>query len=623
MRAAVVTTADNASPANDGQTSLLEALTNVQDNETISFNIPGTGPHYIVTPVTGYPLITKSGVTIDGYTQPGAAPNTAAPDQPKNAKLQIVLDSRTDQPAERRTVLTEFGNLGFGDSESCVLGFVGAPNAQIRGLSFIGVSGQDNASNPHVYCVALIEGSTGAKIQGCWFGLDAGKPSWTPGADGVVPGVAGARAAVASFHKGNPSSGLIFGTDGDGTNDRAEGNVCVAQRVAVHLQTPQVVMAGNWINLFPDGSLLDVEKQGIELEDGTMEIMENGEGTDMRVGTNGDGINDSEEANRFGPVVYDTFAEFWRSAQGIVFAGNYAGMGFDGFPAFSSPATSLVVIRENSSIRIGSDGNGISDRLEANHLYGIGASEPFVSVKGSSRISFRGNELAGSTGPIPRNFSLLGNNTTPDAMYLDFLTPPENPEDPWEDAVKLNAVSTATSVSGTYPIPLDGISKPVIDLYIADGVGLSLPEGPSVQGRYWLGAFDAASAANQDATSGKFKFDTTSLALTPAELTLLTATATYKLTDDSIVTLNFSETLQPFTAPPALGGVAFAPAAVAGKYNLSWTGGIGPFQVISSTSLTGPWAPLTTVSTQTAEITPDFTAEPRKFYRIREGASPR
>ena len=113
------------------------------------------------------------------------------------------------------------------------------------------------------------------------------------------------------------------------------------------------------------------------------------------------------------------------------------------------------------------------------------------------------------------------------------------------------------------------------------------------------------------------------LALTADELSLLTATATYKLADESFVTTNFSETMQTFIIPPPLGGVTFAPAAQAGHYDLSWTGGIGPFQALSSTSLTGPWSPLSTVPAQTTEIIPNFTTEPRKFYRVREGASPR
>lgn len=623
MRAAEVTTADNASPANDGKTSLLEALTNVQNNETISFKIPGDGPHYIVTPVAGYPLITKSGVTIDGYTQPGSAPNTAAPDQPKNTKIQIILDSRTDQPAERRTVIL---HDGFGDSESCMIGFLDAPHGTVRGLSFLGVPGDGSSADPGVYCIALVEGSIDAKIQGCWFGLDAGKTSWTPGPDGIVSGVAGTRAAVAGFAGGTDATNLIFGTDGDGVGDRGEGNLAMAQGLAVAMTANKTRVSGNWFNMYPDGSFLNL---GAWTGD-RVSFIENGDGRDMLIGTNGDGVSDAEEGNWFGPTNYQEFVEFYRAtAVGVVFAGNHVGTALDGTPAFTSPGSRLLFIRGNAasrgsaSARIGTDGNGTADRAEANHVYGVGSSStPFLGIREIVSVSVRGNALMACGGPVPFNYPLM-TQTSIEKLLQDFLTPPANPEDPWEDAVKLNAASTAVSVSGTYPVQLDGVSKPVIDLYIADSTGLALPEGPSVQGRYWLGAFDAASAANQEATLGKFKFDTTALALTPSELALLTATATYKLQDDSFVTTNFSETLQPYTVPPALGGVTFAPAAQAGRYNLSWTGGIGPFQVVSSTALTGPWAPISTVSAQTTEITPSFTTEPRKFYRVREGASPR
>lgn len=610
--AAVVTTADNASPANDGQTSLLEALTNVQDNETITFNIPGAGPHYIVTPVTGYPLIEKSGVTIDGYSQPGSSPNTAAPDQPKNTQLRIILDSRTDQPAERRTALTIYD--GFGESESCVLGFLNAPNALIRGLSFIGVSGQDNAEDPHVYCIALIEGSPGVKIQGCWFGLDAGKTSWAPGADGVVPGVHGARAAVASF-KGNglDSAGLIFGTDGDGANDRGEGNVCVAQRVAVHLATPQTRMSGNWINLFPDGSLLNLEKQALELEDGTLEAVENGDGTDMLIGTDGNGVSDAEESNRFGPVVYERFVEFWRPALNIVFAGNYAGMDLAGLPAFTSPGSALIDLRQDSSIRIGTDGDGTGDAAEANHIYGIGTK--FLGLRdGITRISLRGNEISGSTGPIP-----YIDATAQETLFADILNDPAAGL-----AVVLDAGSTPAQISGTFPEPISGTPAPVIDFYLADASGLR-QDPPSAQGRYWLGSFKADGPADLEAAAGKFKFDTSALALTAAELSQVTATASYASPSEpeQTVTTNFSDTLALPAAASPLGAVTITPAAAAGSYTLDWTGGAGPFKVLFSDSLTGPWLPLSTVNGQSATITPDFTTAPRRFYRIREGASPR
>ncbi len=45
----VVNTADNTSPG-IGQTNLLQAISNLQDGDTVRFAIPGSGPFYLVTP---------------------------------------------------------------------------------------------------------------------------------------------------------------------------------------------------------------------------------------------------------------------------------------------------------------------------------------------------------------------------------------------------------------------------------------------------------------------------------------------------------------------------------------------------------------------------------------------
>src|SRR5207302_8289375 len=58
---------------------------------TISFNVPGTAGqvHYLQTPPNGYPIITNNGVTIDGYSQPGASPNSNPIHAPNNARIKI------------------------------------------------------------------------------------------------------------------------------------------------------------------------------------------------------------------------------------------------------------------------------------------------------------------------------------------------------------------------------------------------------------------------------------------------------------------------------------------------------------------------------------------------------
>src|SRR3974390_2459353 len=70
-----VNTTNNLNPG-PGETNLINAINLLQDGDTIQFNIPGSGVHYIDTPTDGYALITANNITIDGYTQPGAVANS-------------------------------------------------------------------------------------------------------------------------------------------------------------------------------------------------------------------------------------------------------------------------------------------------------------------------------------------------------------------------------------------------------------------------------------------------------------------------------------------------------------------------------------------------------------------
>jgi len=94
----VTTTADNGSNAAPTPSSLREAIVNANNSGggTINFNIPASDPncnattHVCTITIVTRPLpdITAS-VTIDGYTQPGASPNTLASGD--NAVLLVEL----------------------------------------------------------------------------------------------------------------------------------------------------------------------------------------------------------------------------------------------------------------------------------------------------------------------------------------------------------------------------------------------------------------------------------------------------------------------------------------------------------------------------------------------------
>src|SRR5439155_2349774 len=137
----------------------------------INFNIPGSGPHVIATPVNGYPLITKNNTTIDGYSQPGSSPNTNPILAANNAKIDIVLDSRNGNSR-----LLDFAptgptdQTGYGDTESAVVGILQATNVTIRGVSILAVPLTGSDSSIAVYGVSFAKAASG-QVNGCWIGV--------------------------------------------------------------------------------------------------------------------------------------------------------------------------------------------------------------------------------------------------------------------------------------------------------------------------------------------------------------------------------------------------------------------------------------------------------------------
>jgi len=83
-----VTNTNDSGPGSLRQ-AILDANTN-PGTDTITFNIPGTGP-YTIQPTSALPTITDP-VIIDGYTQSGASPNTNPAGTGLNTVLMIELD---------------------------------------------------------------------------------------------------------------------------------------------------------------------------------------------------------------------------------------------------------------------------------------------------------------------------------------------------------------------------------------------------------------------------------------------------------------------------------------------------------------------------------------------------
>ncbi|MGE3309102.1 MAG: hypothetical protein AB7O66_03965 [Limisphaerales bacterium] len=606
IRTVVVDTADNASGAGDGKTSLAEALAGLQENDIVTFNIPGNGPHVIATPVGGYPLITRQGVTIDGYTQPGSSPNSNPLLAGNNAKLAIVLDSSSDaqsgDPALPARASTRLPFPGYGDSENAILGIYEADNVTIRGLAFLGRHTPGSDEDPSIYAIALVKEARNARVQGNWFGLS---PDGTP-SEGLASAVAGFRhrVNVDGVNVDTYSEGLIAGTDSDGMNDLAEGNILCGLHIALALELPGAITAGNYFNVLPDGktflSVDDIHEaqlaSGREAGDSSVENYENGRDTTGSViGVRGDNINDENERNVFNLAVYDHLIEFYSSASNVVVAGNYFGVGVDGVstpPVTTLREPNLLEGPGSGSFRLGSNNDGVADALEGNRIH---------KVPGASML------IAGVNVPIvARRNILTGNNFTEflfadgangrayNLYYAPYVSDPDN--------VPPTVTTYADGkLSGTMTPPAEGYFADV-DIYVADSTA---PAGSVIPGRY-LGTFFEGGPDDSNGNPGEFTFDLSALGVPGASMLCVAVVYSSGETSSEVGT----SVTSPASNAVETGGSASEPignitAARSGtNLTLTWATGTPPFQVQTRATVgTGTWENVgSPVTTRTATV---------------------
>ena len=600
VRKVVVDTADNGSTAGDGKTSLLEALRDLQENDQITFNIPGAGPHVITTPLGGYPLITKAGVVIDGYTQPGATPNTKGILEGNDAQLKIVLDSSgadasADALPARRSTRLPFP--GYGDSENAILGIYEADDVVIKGLSFRARHTPGSDEDPSIYAVALVKQAERVKVQGNWFGLD---PDGTT-VSGVASAVAGFRhrVNVGGVNVDTFSGYLTVGTDSDGRNDNAEFNVITGTHIALALELPGARIAGNYFNVKADGktfvssdSIHEAQlASGRAAGDSSVENIENGrETTGSVIGTDGNGVNDANERNIFNLVTYDHLIEFYSNARFLTIAGNHFGVGVDGTTVAPKstirPDPNLIELPGTGGVVIGTNGDGKSDSLEGNLIAGVSGGT-FVGAGASVLVAARGNSIVG-TGFDSFPFPDGSNNRTYEAYYADVLTTPTSP-------LPTLTAYAAGEVSGTIPEAKgDPFLFHVIDIYVADGSSID-PTRP-MPAKLIFSGWDGQDGVDLDGASNGFRFALPAGSV-PGGSKLVVA-VTY-LKDDGIagnpnlLAVPGLAVTGPLSLPLQIAGGASITGVVASReganVKITITGGTAPFQLQKKSTLTGAW----------------------------------
>jgi CSLREA domain-containing protein len=190
-------------------------LANTRNNCTIAFNIPGSGVQTIqITSASGQlPIIVRS-MTIDGYTQPGATPNTL--EDGNNAQLLIELrggtsvlhgleiDTKTDAAQSctiRGLVINSFTTAGI---------FMRGSNHTISG-NFIGTDPTGKIARPNPTGVQ-IAGFFGAGVQTA-FNTIGGT---TPAARNIISGNTVEGISFSDLTRSNTVQGNFVGTDNTG-----------------------------------------------------------------------------------------------------------------------------------------------------------------------------------------------------------------------------------------------------------------------------------------------------------------------------------------------------------------------------------------------------------------------
>lgn len=265
-----------------GPSSLAQAITdanNLPGPDRIEFNIPGAGVHTI-TVTSDEHLFIADDVTIDGYTQPGAHPNTLAVGD--NAVILIQIDG--GGPASTIPV-----GLGFAMGTSTVRGLslTGFSPASGKAITtgdafgdrsavtvegnFIGITpdGTVRGSNVGVAGATMVGGTTPDKrniISGNVVGVDGNN-----GVGAVVGSVLGNYIGTdpSGLREGfGNSTGIVAGPDGDviGGPKAGAGNVITGNNVGVAVVNNAIVQ-GNLIGPFADGSAGFGNKTGIHIYD--------------------------------------------------------------------------------------------------------------------------------------------------------------------------------------------------------------------------------------------------------------------------------------------------------------------------------------------------------------------
>jgi hypothetical protein len=447
--------------------------------DTIVFAIAGGGVHTIA-PASALPPITEA-VTIDGYTQSGASPNSNPPDQGSNAAILIEIDG-TNAGASSDAAILKIASTGSGTI--------------IRGLAI-------NRGHAGI----RVEGADGVHVEGCFVGTDpTGAAAEGNSAGGVVitsgatnATVGGNTPAARNLISGNNVDEIAIGLDNGngGAGHVIAGNLIGTDATGtVSLSGAQggIEVIGNYSNVRIGGTtpaernVISGNFSGVRLRDsGTASVEGNYIGTDV-TGTVGLGNT------TFGISVQipdDTIGGAAPGAGNVISANG--GHGIEITRAGTVVQGNLIGTDAGGTAPLGNFGRGVDIfAVDGIVVGGTAAGE-------ANTIAFNG--LAGVTvytssgtlsGNTIRGNAIFGNGTVGIDLGNNGLTP----DDPGDGDAGANGLqnypiigavtpgASSTNIQGT----LDSTASTTFDLdFYAGPVCLDRPQA-LLQGQSYLGS---------------------------------------------------------------------------------------------------------------------------------------
>ena len=376
-----------------GAGSLRQAMTDANGNagdDTIAFNVPGSGVHTIA-PASALPDITEA-VTIDGYTQPGSAPNSNPPNQGTNAVIQIEIDGThtgiTQGSAALIVVSTGGGTiirgLAINRAHDGIL-IDGAPDVKVEGC-FVGTDPTGEVPVGNIDAGILVDTATNATIGGT-----------TPLARNVIA-VNAFDGILIRAGSGHAVEGNLIGTNAAGTFDlsldqtgvelvlsavdvriggttAAERNVVSGNKYGIRLGASDSVVEGNYIGTDVTGAApLGNDFDGVSVE-----------GPSNTIGGSAAGAGNVISGN-FGHGIEITSA-------GTIVQGNLIGLAADGVSPMGNIGRGVSIFAVNNAT-VGGVAAGEANTIAFNGIQGVGV----YSIPGAvtSGKTIRGNPIYGN-----------------------------------------------------------------------------------------------------------------------------------------------------------------------------------------------------------------------------------